>query len=702
MRRHKPTPLHQAPRPGDFQPSATKVAIFGAGIAGLTAAHELTRLGYKVSVYEANSEAGGFFRSARLPQNQEMPSEYSWHGFGPWYHNVFDLMKQIPFDQTGNMYDKAFSRPVDFGIFPDQGRAAFYDRRLLSIPSMFRMSKWDLAKWSWLMIKTWAANRRTESVYSKQNAAEAWKPLLSERAYKTWRSSFGPWVGSDWTNVSLHHVGQFFRKQLLTKPPHSHAVDEEGPAWSHGAGDGWLLLRGPSSEYWFNKWVAYLEDSGVRFFWKEPLLQLGFDGQRITSARLQSGVECEADLYLLAASPFAVAEIVVRTPALEHERELRLFKPLIRDGPHTQVSFRIAFSEAILFPRERTAIVVTDSEFNLTLFAQEQAWRPEVKLGDGIKSLWTGTSCVGTVPGRIYNIPVVRCTKEQFIEEVRAQILSCQSLDSLIKEANDGRGLADFEISKIEVWHEWRFSPAGIETHQPKWVTTTHTQAYLPNQTTSIPNLFVAGAHTRTTTDVWSIEAAVESGRRAARAIDPEVQVISQYKPRWLRVISAIDDVCFRVGAPHVIDLLIVALILVAAAAVGLLFFHFWSPSHDQVQHATISAIQLAVHEAGKTPRHRLDGLDTLIFAGGIGENAPTVPARICDGLGFLGIELEEKRNAASEGIISATASRVAARVIHTDEELAIARSVAQLLSLGTPKEDGVPDLLTPEAGSVT
>ena len=48
-----------------------------------------------------------------------------------------------------------------------------------------------------------------------------------------------------------------------------------------------------------------------------------------------------------------------------------------------------------------------------------------------------------------------------------------------------------------------------------------------------------------------------------------------------------------------------------------------------------------------------LGGLDTLVFAGGIGENAPPVRARICDGLGFLGIELEEKRNAANEGVIS-------------------------------------------------
>jgi acetate kinase len=78
-----------------------------------------------------------------------------------------------------------------------------------------------------------------------------------------------------------------------------------------------------------------------------------------------------------------------------------------------------------------------------------------------------------------------------------------------------------------------------------------------------------------------------------------------------------------------------------------------------------------------------LGGLDTLVFSGGIGENAPIVRARICAGPEFLGIELEEKRNAANEGVISAAAGRVAVRVIRTDEELTIARSVCRVLRLG-------------------
>ncbi|BFL83726.1 hypothetical protein LFREDSHE_21760 [Shewanella baltica] len=76
------------------------VAIFGGGIAGLTAAHEFAKLGYQVKVFEANADAGGFFRSARRKEDQGMPSEYSWHGMGPWYNNFFELIKEIPLMST--------------------------------------------------------------------------------------------------------------------------------------------------------------------------------------------------------------------------------------------------------------------------------------------------------------------------------------------------------------------------------------------------------------------------------------------------------------------------------------------------------------------------------------------------------------------------------------------------------------------------
>ena len=80
-----------------------------------------------------------------------------------------------------------------------------------------------------------------------------------------------------------------------------------------------------------------------------------------------------------------------------------------------------------------------------------------------------------------------------------------------------------------------------------------------------------------------------------------------------------------------------------------------------------------------------LGGLDTLVFAGGIGENAPPVRAGICDGLGFLGIELSAARNSKTAAVISTNASRATVRVIRTDEELMIARSVCRILGFAKP-----------------
>jgi len=77
-----------------------------------------------------------------------------------------------------------------------------------------------------------------------------------------------------------------------------------------------------------------------------------------------------------------------------------------------------------------------------------------------------------------------------------------------------------------------------------------------------------------------------------------------------------------------------------------------------------------------------LGGLDTLVFAGGIGENCPLVRSRICEGMGFLGIGLNEKQNRNNAAIISKKKKSVPVRVIHTDEEWMIAKTVSQVLNL--------------------
>ncbi len=74
-----------------------------------------------------------------------------------------------------------------------------------------------------------------------------------------------------------------------------------------------------------------------------------------------------------------------------------------------------------------------------------------------------------------------------------------------------------------------------------------------------------------------------------------------------------------------------------------------------------------------------LGGLDTLVFAGGIGEHAAPLRARICAGLEYLGVEIDPARNDAHAPVISTAAGRATVRIIPTDEELLIARAAWEL-----------------------
>nr|WP_050785942.1 acetate/propionate family kinase [Pedosphaera parvula] len=94
-------------------------------------------------------------------------------------------------------------------------------------------------------------------------------------------------------------------------------------------------------------------------------------------------------------------------------------------------------------------------------------------------------------------------------------------------------------------------------------------------------------------------------------------------------------------------------------------------------------AIALFCHQARKwigALSAALGGLDTLIFSGGIGENSVVIRKRICEGLEFLGIEVDQRANETNAPIISKAEARAIVRVIPTDEELSLAEAAVEVL----------------------
>ena len=114
--------------------------------------------------------------------------------------------------------------------------------------------------------------------------------------------------------------------------------------------------------------------------------------------------------------------------------------------------------------------------------------------------------------------------------------------------------------------------------------------------------------------------------------------------------------------------------------------------AHDSDDRRARLAIEIFCYRARKyigAYLAALNGADSIVFTGGIGENSAEIRARICDGLQWLGVELDAERNASHhgglEGLISSDASRLAVYVIPTDEELLIARDTVRCIQ-GAPQ----------------
>lgn len=535
------------------------VIIFGAGCAGLSAAHFLIQRGYKVKVVETLDIPGGMAKSKRVEGN--MPSEYSWRGFGPWYNNCFEVMKTIPY-KNSNIYDSHFSGDrLQFDLIPDKNnnpRSLFAEG--------WRLTTMDKLKIAWLMLDGWCASEiRNNEDYANVYAYSVLKDYLSPLGAQTFSWCYGPFIGSDISRVSSYQTYSFFKKQFFPYSPFKFknkklVPGKYGKRYNQNRNN-WFALQGPSNEMFFDPWVEYLKSLGVEFSFNATLDKLNYSKGKIQSVNIiQDNLikEISANYYVLAINPYISKDIIDKTPSLLKDKQLAKFIPLTIQEEHRQVSFRLAFSEKIHLPSPNFAVILTDSEFDITLFSQDSLWHSNIYLGKNIKSLWSGTVTCDSNPGRLYNKEMKYLTHEELIEEIKYQIYRSKEFNKIIKLNNNNKSLESFELLRVEIWPEWNFPGNGksVYGNQPKWVNTINTKKILPEIKTGISNLYLAGAHTKTTADIWSMEAAVESGRKAADYISNERTVIKQKEPRVLFFLKKIDSFLYIVSLPNVLTCL--------------------------------------------------------------------------------------------------------------------------------------------------
>jgi uncharacterized protein with NAD-binding domain and iron-sulfur cluster len=544
------------------------VAVFGGGMAGLTAAHELAERGFQVTVYERNA-LGGKARSIPLAGSgtggrKDLPGEHGFRFFPGFYHHVPNTMRRIPHLRGKTVGDhlvaasegqflradgKADAGPLGIGPdpvglltvdglrktltdmlggtgVPPHELAYFVERLLVFLTSSDarRFGQWEKRSW-WDFVGAGSRSKEYQRVLAAgltRNLVAAKETIASTR--------------------TIGNMGEAFVFNIM------------------GLGnDGELdrVLDLPTNEAWIDPWVHHLESLGVRFQvgWAAEHVEMR-DG-RVASVRVRNARKrrrtVTADWYVIAAPvertrPLMNADVLRADPSLEGMNALKT-------DWMVGIQYFLTKSPGLV----RGHISFLDAPWALTALTQAQFWkerRMARDYGDGrVVDVLSVDISNWDAPGVVFGKPAKQCSPTEVAVEVWEQIR---------RHETAGRKLDRGAI------HSWMLDPGIVwngRTGQnrnvtPLLVNTVGTWEKRPTARTRIPNLFLGGDHIQTNVDLATMEGANTSGRAAAKAIleaadSPKAppRFWSLYKLPALEPLKQIDAARFKAGQPNLLDL---------------------------------------------------------------------------------------------------------------------------------------------------
>lgn len=597
-----------------------KVVIVGAGLSGLTVAHELIESGFEVEVYEADSVPGGMARSVRDTNN--VPTEHSWRGYGPFYHNTHDILGRIAISKLLNKnMNNNNNNLKEYSISEIKSKNTLSEGWIIYKGLVYNITPFIKKHPGGTLIKN-ALGRDVSLVWKEFNVGwhsniintrKLKKYLIGKVSNQEEYSEYSLTANSNLVPLEFDLMGGnakvsisdypgllfTFLKQVFTnkrkeyyftvpfkdyiknvcKNTREYLVD-----FLCGAGYGfdkesisvghyflvlkyifftkkkrWDVMNAPTNEAWIDKWVDLLRSKGVKFNFSSKLDSIKTDSNIINSITI-NGLNVLGDEYIIAINPNNLEEIFRKSAMTD----LELIHKNISTTNH-QISFRLGFNKKLGL--DKKGYVLMDSPWNITFYPQEKFWDPAVYLGDGILSLISGTVIVSYQKG-LNGKTAMECNIPEFMEEVVNQFFNNSEFTKNVNASIDN-------ITHTSISPDYYWNGSTLETKNKKWVNNTTNEKYRPDNKTEYSNMYLAGAHTRTSFNIWSMEGAIESGKLASNLILAkysleECGIYIHNKSTILNIlnilngiISPFDDYFYDAGLPHIFDFVLVIIFLV-------------------------------------------------------------------------------------------------------------------------------------------
>jgi uncharacterized protein with NAD-binding domain and iron-sulfur cluster len=537
-----------------------RVLVLGGGVAGLSAAHELSERGCQVTVIEARGDAGGKARSVGVPGTarggrRDLPGEHGFRFFPGFYRHLPDTMSRIPYRrQPGGVLDNLVPA-TEFQVAVAGRRPVILPARLSAHPGGLPGALGSLLDFRRLGIP------REESLFFVQRLLVYLTASDERRLGELERVSWWDFIGADRRSEGYQiYYARALTRALVAVRAERGSTRTTASTFLQLALD--LLARGrsfdrvldgPTSDVWIRPWVQHLCASGVELVSSARIESIRCEKRQITGVTIRradgSRAELTADDYIAALPvdrliPLIDARIAAAAPALARLPRLT-----------TAWMGGLQFYLRRDVPLVHGHTILPGTPWALTAVSQAQFWTDGLSsYGDGqVRGILSVCISDWDAPGILHGKPARALTSpEQIRDEVWAQLV--QSLE--------GRGDRPLRRDDLAGWF---LDPSvtfdgGRPAHneEPLLVNTVGSWDNRPEAVTEIGNLFLAADFVRTHTDVASMEAANEAARRAVNGVLAAAGATADACPVWrldepavFAPLRALDRRRFQRGMPH-------------------------------------------------------------------------------------------------------------------------------------------------------
>ena len=326
------------------------------------------------------------------------------------------------------------------------------------------------------------------------------------------------------------------------------------------------FLNQPTNEGLIDYWYQFLIDAGVIFHFNTNLTKINYHNNNIINCIINNKELIYADEHIICINPFLIPKIFINSNLFSLAKSYDSLNYI-----NNQIGFKIGFNIKLQVDTHNTPIILIDSSFGIILSQQDSLWNDTVKLDNDnmLKSIWSGCCSDTQTPGKLYNKTLIMLNKNELKEEIISQIFESESLVKYFKNINtnfDVNTIIYFDIFKDFTETNNKKILPQLKSNNPKFVDNVWNQNFKPNNKTNFNNLYISGAHTKTTTNIYLMESACESGKLTANILlnkyNLPISKIYKHNQKNLftSFLSFFDDILYYFNLYNIIDIILLLL----------------------------------------------------------------------------------------------------------------------------------------------